>query len=118
MAGSATVPQLTSRNFANGKLKCETKADSPRCTCLHCAALLNKSVILREFYTKKSRPVISFEVFPPKTDAAMQNLEQVLPEIVLVAAASGATHLVLGRPIIASSDPGRAFEEMRRQIER
>ena len=36
----------------------------------------------REFYKNKNKPVISFEVFPPKTDAAMQNLEQVLPEIV------------------------------------
>jgi orotidine-5'-phosphate decarboxylase len=34
------------------------------------------------------------------------------------AAASGATHLVIGRPIIASPDPGRAFEEMHRQLER
>ena len=34
------------------------------------------------------------------------------------AAANGATHLVVGRPIIASPDPGRAFDEIRRQIER
>jgi methylenetetrahydrofolate reductase (NADPH) len=38
-------------------------------------------VIFREFYTQ-NKPIISFEVFPPKTDAAMQNLEQVLPEII------------------------------------
>jgi methylenetetrahydrofolate reductase (NADPH) len=38
-------------------------------------------VIFREFYTK-NKPIISFEVFPPKTDAAMQNLEQIMPEIV------------------------------------
>jgi methylenetetrahydrofolate reductase (NADPH) len=82
MAGSATAPPLTSRNFVSGKLKRERKADSRRSTCLHCARLFNKSVIFREFYQKRSRPVISFEVFPPKTDAAMQNLEQVLPEIV------------------------------------
>ena len=33
------------------------------------------------------------------------------------AAAKGATHLVVGRPIISSPDPGRAFDEIRRQIE-
>lgn len=34
------------------------------------------------------------------------------------AVANGATHLVVGRPIIASSDPRRAFDEMRHQLER
>ena len=35
-----------------------------------------------QVYRDPQKPIISFEVFPPKTDAAMQNLEQVLPEIV------------------------------------
>jgi methylenetetrahydrofolate reductase (NADPH) len=39
-------------------------------------------VTFGEVYSAKRAPVISFEVFPPKTDAAMQNLELVLPEIV------------------------------------
>ncbi|MDX1951302.1 MAG: methylenetetrahydrofolate reductase [NAD(P)H] [Verrucomicrobiota bacterium] len=34
-----------------------------------------------EFYRAK-KPVISFEVFPPKTDAAYDNLRQILPELV------------------------------------
>lgn len=34
------------------------------------------------------------------------------------AAAAGATHLVVGRPIIAAADPGAALAEMRRAIER
>ncbi|HTG45253.1 MAG TPA: methylenetetrahydrofolate reductase [NAD(P)H] [Verrucomicrobiae bacterium] len=39
-------------------------------------------MIFREFYKEPSRPAISFEVFPPKTDAAMENLRSVLPELV------------------------------------
>jgi len=39
-------------------------------------------VTFGEVYDAAHGPVISFEVFPPKTDAAMQHLEQVLPEIV------------------------------------
>jgi methylenetetrahydrofolate reductase (NADPH) len=39
-------------------------------------------VTFGEVFKDASRRVISFEVFPPKSDAAMQNLEQVLPEIV------------------------------------
>lgn len=34
-----------------------------------------------EFYSGK-KPIISFELFPPKTDAAMANLQQVLPELI------------------------------------
>lgn len=39
-------------------------------------------VTFGQVLSEKRSPVISFEVFPPKTDAAMQNLEQVLPEII------------------------------------
>jgi len=39
-------------------------------------------VTFGEVFKDAGKPVISFEVFPPKTDAAMQNLEQVLPEII------------------------------------
>lgn len=39
-------------------------------------------VTFGEVYAAARGPVISFEVFPPKTDAAMQHLEQVLPDIV------------------------------------
>ena len=39
-------------------------------------------VTFGEVYAAARSPVISFEVFPPKTDPAMANLEQVLPEIV------------------------------------
>jgi methylenetetrahydrofolate reductase (NADPH) len=39
-------------------------------------------VILSQIYQKASKPVISFEVFPPKTDAAMDNLRQIMPELV------------------------------------
>jgi methylenetetrahydrofolate reductase (NADPH) len=35
-----------------------------------------------EFYAGKTGPHISFEVFPPKTDAAMQTLRRVLPELI------------------------------------
>lgn len=36
---------------------------------------------LPEIYSSSKKPVISFEVFPPKTDAAYQNLQQILPEL-------------------------------------
>jgi methylenetetrahydrofolate reductase (NADPH) len=39
-------------------------------------------VRLPEFYSKTDRPIISFELFPPKSDAAMENLRQILPELV------------------------------------
>ncbi len=35
-----------------------------------------------ELYAGKSGPHISFEVFPPKTDAAMDSLRRVLPELI------------------------------------
>src|SRR6516225_7213215 len=35
-----------------------------------------------EFYTGSTGPHISFEVFPPKTDAAMDSLRRVLPELI------------------------------------
>jgi methylenetetrahydrofolate reductase (NADPH) len=35
-----------------------------------------------EFYAGKTGPHISFEVFPPKTDAAMDSLRRVLPELI------------------------------------
>ncbi len=35
-----------------------------------------------EYFTRSTGPVISFEVFPPKTDAGMDNLRRVLPELV------------------------------------
>jgi len=38
-------------------------------------------VTFREFYKNSSKPAISFELFPPKTDAAMENLQQVLPDL-------------------------------------
>lgn len=37
---------------------------------------------LREFYKDPSKPVISFELFPPKTDTAMDNLREILPDLV------------------------------------
>ena len=38
--------------------------------------------IIPDFYKDPSRPVISFELFPPKTDAAMENLRQIMPDLV------------------------------------
>jgi methylenetetrahydrofolate reductase (NADPH) len=35
-----------------------------------------------DFYSNSTGPHISFEVFPPKTDAAMQTLRRVLPELI------------------------------------
>src|SRR3954471_14362239 len=37
---------------------------------------------LSEFYRNRKKPVISFEVFPPKTDQAYEHLRQILPELV------------------------------------
>lgn len=37
---------------------------------------------LRDCYENPSKAVISFEVFPPKTDAALQNLHEIMPELV------------------------------------
>lgn len=37
---------------------------------------------LPQFFAAASRPVISFELFPPKNDAAMANLNEILPELV------------------------------------
>lgn len=39
-------------------------------------------VTLGQIFSDNEKRAISFEVFPPKTDAAMQHLQQVLPEIV------------------------------------
>jgi methylenetetrahydrofolate reductase (NADPH) len=38
-------------------------------------------VSLRNFYKQPDKPAISFELFPPKTDAAMENLKEILPEL-------------------------------------
>jgi methylenetetrahydrofolate reductase (NADPH) len=35
-----------------------------------------------DFYTGANGPHISFEVFPPKTDAAMESLRRILPELI------------------------------------
>jgi methylenetetrahydrofolate reductase (NADPH) len=35
-----------------------------------------------DYFARRSGPIISFEVFPPKTDAGMQSLERVLGELV------------------------------------
>jgi methylenetetrahydrofolate reductase (NADPH) len=35
-----------------------------------------------EYFTRRSTPVISFELFPPRTDKAMENLHRALPELV------------------------------------
>lgn len=37
---------------------------------------------LPEFYRNQKKPIISFEVFPPKTDQAFAHLRQILPELV------------------------------------
>jgi methylenetetrahydrofolate reductase (NADPH) len=39
-------------------------------------------VTFRDFYSDPAKPAISFELFPPKTDAAMASLQQALPELV------------------------------------
>ncbi|MEW6155809.1 MAG: methylenetetrahydrofolate reductase [NAD(P)H] [Verrucomicrobiota bacterium] len=43
---------------------------------------MEDSLRLSDIYSSQRRPIISFEVFPPKTDAAFQNLLQILPELV------------------------------------
>jgi methylenetetrahydrofolate reductase (NADPH) len=35
-----------------------------------------------EYFSHATRPIISFEVFPPKSDAALDNLRRVLPELI------------------------------------
>src|SRR5438128_1873799 len=35
-----------------------------------------------DFYKSQKKPVISFEVFPPKTDEAFAHLQRILPELV------------------------------------
>ena len=35
-----------------------------------------------DFYASRPRPVISFEIFPPKTDKAMEQLDRVVPRLV------------------------------------
>jgi methylenetetrahydrofolate reductase (NADPH) len=37
---------------------------------------------LNEFYQGRKKPIISFEVFPPKTDQAFAHLRSILPELV------------------------------------
>jgi methylenetetrahydrofolate reductase (NADPH) len=37
---------------------------------------------LKEFYQGRKKPIISFEVFPPKTDQAFAHLRSILPELV------------------------------------
>lgn len=37
---------------------------------------------LPEFYKNQKHPIISFEVFPPKTDQAFDHLRQILPDLV------------------------------------
>jgi methylenetetrahydrofolate reductase (NADPH) len=39
-------------------------------------------MIFRDVYSDNNRPIISFELFPPKTDAAMSGLQEVLPDLV------------------------------------
>lgn len=39
-------------------------------------------MLLPEFYTQDSSPVISFELFPPKTEVGMDNLRNLLPELI------------------------------------
>jgi len=39
-------------------------------------------VTFASFYKDATKPAISFEVFPPKTEAAMDNLKEILPELV------------------------------------
>jgi methylenetetrahydrofolate reductase (NADPH) len=35
-----------------------------------------------EYFTRRTKPIISFELFPPKTDSAMENLRRVLPDLI------------------------------------
>ncbi|GIW82475.1 MAG: methylenetetrahydrofolate reductase [Gemmatales bacterium] len=36
----------------------------------------------KDFFSAQSRPIISFELFPPKTDAALTQLHRILPELI------------------------------------
>src|SRR5688572_22314201 len=47
------------------------------CTKLSCADMK-----LPEFYKNRKKPIISFEVFPPKSDEAFETLRRILPELV------------------------------------
>src|SRR4051812_24336311 len=37
---------------------------------------------LPEFYKNQKKPIISFEVFPPKTDQAFEHLRSIMPDLV------------------------------------
>lgn len=39
-------------------------------------------MLLPEFYKDNSEPIISFEIFPPKTDKGMENLQIIIPELI------------------------------------
>ena len=39
---------------------------------------------IAEIYARADKPAISFELFPPKTDAAMQTLQEILPDLALL----------------------------------
>jgi methylenetetrahydrofolate reductase (NADPH) len=39
-------------------------------------------VIISDLYKNPAKPAISFELFPPKTDAAMEHLQQIMPDLV------------------------------------
>jgi methylenetetrahydrofolate reductase (NADPH) len=39
-------------------------------------------MLIPQFYKDNSRPIISFEIFPPKTDKGMENLQIVIPELI------------------------------------
>src|SRR5688572_29154126 len=49
------------------------------CTKLSCG-----NMRIPEFYKNQKKPIISFEVFPPKTDQAYDHLRSILPELVSV----------------------------------
>lgn len=39
-------------------------------------------MLIPEFYKENLKPVISFEIFPPKTNKGMENLQVVIPELI------------------------------------
>src|SRR5438128_10658830 len=47
-----------------------------------CTKLSYADMRLPEFYKNQKRPILSFEVFPPKTEEAFTNLKQVLRDLV------------------------------------